>query len=527
MSPASACRTVAPPVREGLTANGLLLLAIVAGAAGMWGVYLDTAWHRTVGRDSFFILPHLFIYGGGLGVWAAGLGGITLATLGVGEVGGPQGRVGPLRLPFGFTLAAFGIVVTMAAAPFDAWWHNTFGKDVLIWSPPHLQLHLGAGIAAVGLLFAVAGQRGRGALASHRLWRTAMVAVLVDLVHRTHFVLAHYTMLPATRTEDLYPFIVALMAPGILVAAARVLGFVAPVEATVAFVGVAALVDAGLLALGYDRYTLTPILAVPAMAISGVALWPRGIHRASAGAMAGVLFALVFVATETLAMARIVGHPWRPEAVVAALPATLLAAALSGWVGWAVGGFLRITAGLTGVRDEFATPARARAAALVAVALVAIGLAATYRPQQFGPPMKPAELSLAPTGDLRAQEAVFWEALLDDDWGVGRRLEARSEGVIDRAPLPIGPAWCADTPEALERQMPALAFRLEVNGVPVDLGAYPLLRRPVPDGRHCAWVGVVSLTQRASVNRFVYTIDPGPAVAPPTVVETTVVFKDP
>jgi hypothetical protein len=141
--------------------------------------------------------------------------------------------------------------------------------------------------------------------------------------------------------------------------------------------------------------------------------------------------------------------------------------------------------------------------------------------------MQPAELSLAPTRDLRAQEAVFWEALLDDDWGVGRRLEARSEGVIDRAPLPIGPAWCADTPEVLERQVPGLAFRLEVNGIAVDLGAYPLVRRPVPDGRHCAWVGVVSLTQRASVNRFVYTIDPGPAVAPPTVVETTVVFKDP
>jgi len=48
-----------------------LALAIVSGAAGMVGVYLDTAWHRTVGRDSFFILPHVFIYCGGLGVWAA------------------------------------------------------------------------------------------------------------------------------------------------------------------------------------------------------------------------------------------------------------------------------------------------------------------------------------------------------------------------------------------------------------------------------------------------------------------------
>ena len=135
----------------------------------MVGVYLDTAWHRTVGRDSFFILPHLFIYGGGLGVWAAALAGIAGATLGRrDEFGGPVLHIGRVKLPFGFALTAIGILVIMAAAPVDAWWHNTFGKDVLIWSPPHLQLHLGAGIAALGLLFAVAAQRGHGALA--RAW---------------------------------------------------------------------------------------------------------------------------------------------------------------------------------------------------------------------------------------------------------------------------------------------------------------------------------------------------------------------
>jgi hypothetical protein len=39
----------------------LVVLALVSRAAGMIGVYLDTAWHRTIGRDSFFILPHTFI----------------------------------------------------------------------------------------------------------------------------------------------------------------------------------------------------------------------------------------------------------------------------------------------------------------------------------------------------------------------------------------------------------------------------------------------------------------------------------
>src|SRR5206468_1418959 len=111
--------------------------------------------------------------------------------------------------------------VITAAAPVDAWWHDTFGKDVLIWSPPHLQLHLGAGIAAIGLLFAVAAQRGRGALAGAWLWRGAMLAVLVDLVHRGHFILAHYTILDHARTPDLYPLLVAPLVPVALVPAAR------------------------------------------------------------------------------------------------------------------------------------------------------------------------------------------------------------------------------------------------------------------------------------------------------------------
>ncbi len=133
----------------------------------------------------------------------ADLAGIAGATLGrADEFGGPAFRWGRLRLPFGFALTAFSLVVVMAAAPVDAWWHNTFGRDVLIWSPPHLQLYLGAGIVAIGLLFAVAGQRGHGVFARLWLWRAAMVAVLVDLVHRGHFILAHYTVLPHARTPD-------------------------------------------------------------------------------------------------------------------------------------------------------------------------------------------------------------------------------------------------------------------------------------------------------------------------------------
>src|SRR5437667_10426414 len=184
----------------------VIAVAIASGAAGMVGVYLDTAWHRTVGRDSFFIPPHVFIYCGGLGVLGAALTSVARATLGRAEdFGGPILRLRRLRLPLGFAVTALGIFVIMAAAPVDAWWHATFGKDVLIWSPPHLQLHLGAGIAAIRLLFAVAAQRGRGALAGAWLWPGAMLAVPEDPVPRGPFIRAPCTVPDHARRPDLTP----------------------------------------------------------------------------------------------------------------------------------------------------------------------------------------------------------------------------------------------------------------------------------------------------------------------------------
>src|SRR3989442_12571289 len=124
----------------------------------------------------------------------------------------------------------------------------------------------------MGVLCAVAAKRGRGVLASVWLWPGAILAVLVDLVHRGHFILAHYTMLSHARTPDLSPFLVALLVPVVLVAAARAVGPWAPTLACLLFLGVTWLMDVMLRAIEFDRYTLTPILALPAAVLS-LAFW--------------------------------------------------------------------------------------------------------------------------------------------------------------------------------------------------------------------------------------------------------------
>jgi hypothetical protein len=510
----------------------LLAVAYVGGLISMWGAFYDTAWHRTIGRDTFWSLPHLFMYGGGFVVWAAVATALVLATReSLPEIGGPVWRVGPLRLPFGFTLAAFGIAIVVLAPPVDIWYHATFGKDVMIWSPPHMQGLCGGIVAGSGLLFAAAAQRGRGVLRHEALWLVVVILPAVHVIHLAHYALAHYTMTPWTRTPHFYPLLVAIMFPALLVALTRAAGPAAPVLASLLFLAVTIVVDAVLLAIGFARYTITPVIAIPALAIAVVYAGARqAIGRAWLAVVAALAFIAVFLVIEIGWMAWIVGKPWPAPALVWSAPRVAVAAAASGFVGWVWGGFLRAPSVPGGATEIFGGRGRARAAALCAVALIAVAVFTVYRPQVFGPPMTIGELALEPSSQFPVQEAVFWEVILDEDFGSVARLDAYSEGVIDGIPLPVGPGWCAANAEQLAREIPFVRFAMTVNDAPVDLTSFPLVRQRVRDGRHCAWVGVVSRAQRASQNRIVYTIDPA-AGAPESVratrVELRAVFKDP
>ena len=111
----------------------LLAAKFIAG----WGVQWDIQWHVRIGRDTFWIAPHVMTYAG-----------VTLAVLlsfGMLAWDTRRGRapVAPLRLAGlagtrGFHLAAWGIALTVLAAPIDDLWHRLFGLDVTLWSPPHL-----------------------------------------------------------------------------------------------------------------------------------------------------------------------------------------------------------------------------------------------------------------------------------------------------------------------------------------------------------------------------------------------------
>ncbi len=117
------------------------LIAVVSSViGGAW----DISWHESIGRDTFWTMPHVLIQLCGV------LSGISCGYL---ILSTTFQKNSPLRAnsismwgfrgPMGAFLCAWGGVCMITSAPFDNWWHAAYGLDVKILSPPHVLLALG------------------------------------------------------------------------------------------------------------------------------------------------------------------------------------------------------------------------------------------------------------------------------------------------------------------------------------------------------------------------------------------------
>ena len=133
---------------------------LFASTSVILGVMWDISWHRTIGRDTFWTPAHMGIYLGGV---VAGLtsGWVALRTTFAGSETerGTAVRFWGFHAPLGAWVCIWGAFAMLTSAPFDDWWHNAYGLDVKIISPPHMLL--AAGIAAIqygAMLMALAAQ---------------------------------------------------------------------------------------------------------------------------------------------------------------------------------------------------------------------------------------------------------------------------------------------------------------------------------------------------------------------------------
>jgi hypothetical protein len=147
--------------REATTAISWTIYAVLfASTSVILGVIWDISWHRTIGRDTFWTPAHLAIYLGGV-VSGLTCGWLALHTTFAGSTDERAAavRFWGFRAPFGAWVSIWGAIAMLTSAPFDDWWHNAYGLDVKIISPPHMVLAAGIGAIQTGaMLMALASQ---------------------------------------------------------------------------------------------------------------------------------------------------------------------------------------------------------------------------------------------------------------------------------------------------------------------------------------------------------------------------------
>ncbi len=121
-----------------------LAAVVFAATSVIVGLIWDISWHMTIGRDTFWTPAHLAIYTGGA---VAGLScGFEVLRRSFFASPKPADGVMVWRIfngPLGGWLAIWGAVAMLTSAPFDNWWHDAYGLDVKIISPPHSLLAMG------------------------------------------------------------------------------------------------------------------------------------------------------------------------------------------------------------------------------------------------------------------------------------------------------------------------------------------------------------------------------------------------
>lgn len=251
----------------------LVLLFYIGATATLVGSYWDDGWHTERGRDSFFIAPHIALYAGVL------LSGGALALWGLLEARGAGLRSVLRNRPL--LLGLLGAGITLASGPIDNVWHVAFGRDAVIWSPPHMLGIVGIFTMATAVMVELAAS-GRRLLTS-----LAGAAVLATTV----FVVVEYE-------TDVPQFATTWYLPVLAVAGALALALVQRVDddrwaatrAALAYTAVIAGISLFLTAAGF-QWPLAPLLFLPAAALDLARA-----RRASAAIGAFAFTAVLFLA---------------------------------------------------------------------------------------------------------------------------------------------------------------------------------------------------------------------------------------
>lgn len=194
---------------------------MIAGmVSGMIGGPWDISWHMSIGRDTFWTPAHIMIQMTGVLVGIACA--FMILSTSFGHDAGAQGaavKIWGFRGPLGAFIAVWGCVAMLTSAPFDNWWHNAYGLDVKIVSPPHTLLSLGSFAIKIGLMALLAGLMSRASAGVQRTLGWLLLFVGAGCVGQMGTILTNSTWPSALHSAACY-LAVALLVPPVLIAPA-------------------------------------------------------------------------------------------------------------------------------------------------------------------------------------------------------------------------------------------------------------------------------------------------------------------
>jgi len=195
--------------------------SVVAVTSAMIGAHWDISWHRSIGRDTFWTPAHIAIYLCGV------LAGIACGYLIVNTTFNERSplreasvKMWGFRGPLGAFISAWGGVAMLTSAPFDDWWHNTYGLDVKIVSPPHIILILGILAIQMGTLILILGAMNRAVGRLKRRLGTLFLYVGAMIIILLTVMTMEYTYRAVLHGANVY-LIIALTIPVVLAAVSR------------------------------------------------------------------------------------------------------------------------------------------------------------------------------------------------------------------------------------------------------------------------------------------------------------------
>jgi hypothetical protein len=305
-----------------------LIIAVV-------GFYWDVATHIDHGRDEgiFGNVAHWPILVGLVGLTVAGLVAVMLGT--DDERTGWEPRPG-WRVSIGGSLLLLCGMIAMLGFPIDDVWHRIFGQDVTLWSPPHVQMVLGASLCTLALwVLFVEAERAAPRTGATRRARYVQEAALAGAVLVGLSTLQGEFDFGVPQFRLLYQPIMIAVAAGIALVPARTRlgrgGALVAVGFFLALRGAITLFVTGAM----DHLTFHfPLYLGAALMVELAARWVPAHRQLSLGAWAGLGIGTVGLAVEA-AWSRVwMPVPWTPallpEIVLLGVPAAVAAGVAGG-----------------------------------------------------------------------------------------------------------------------------------------------------------------------------------------------------